>query len=173
MIEDILYKPEEVAKTLKITKYTVYEMIKRGDLEAHRIGKSLRISQTQLESYLMKSKGLENVFDVDIYHDGDDTFARVGELEICVSSPMTGSAKISIRPEDIILSKGTFVSSARNILHGTVTGINEEERSIRVHLNVGVPMTALITRRSLLEMDIKNGDQLYAIFKTMSVIVLR
>ena len=30
MNDDILYKPEEIAQKLKITKGTVYEMIKRG-----------------------------------------------------------------------------------------------------------------------------------------------
>lgn len=38
MNEDILYTPDEIAQKLKITKSTVYEMIKRGDLDAHRMG---------------------------------------------------------------------------------------------------------------------------------------
>ena len=43
-----LFTPEEVAAKLKLSKYTIYEMIKRGDLEAHRIGRGLRISAKQL-----------------------------------------------------------------------------------------------------------------------------
>ena len=43
------FTPEEVAGKLKLSKYTIYEMIKRGDLEAHRVGRGLRISETQLE----------------------------------------------------------------------------------------------------------------------------
>ena len=52
LTEDILYTPEEIAQKLKITKGTVYEMIKRGELEAHRIGRYLRISRTQFDKYL-------------------------------------------------------------------------------------------------------------------------
>ena len=55
---NLLFTPEEISKKLKITKNTVYEMIKRGDLDAHRLGKHLRISQSQFENYLLKSKGL-------------------------------------------------------------------------------------------------------------------
>ncbi len=41
---------------MKLSKYTIYEMIKRGDLEAHRIGRGLRISSEQLEGYLHQHK---------------------------------------------------------------------------------------------------------------------
>ncbi len=43
MHEEILYTPEELASKLKLSKYTVYEMIKRGDIQAHHIGRSIRI----------------------------------------------------------------------------------------------------------------------------------
>lgn len=57
MSEVISYTPEEVAKILKITRYTVYEMIKRGDLSAYHIGRKVRVEAPDLESYIKKSKG--------------------------------------------------------------------------------------------------------------------
>ena len=36
-METLSYTPEEVAKLLKVTRFTVYEMIKRGDFPAYRI----------------------------------------------------------------------------------------------------------------------------------------
>lgn len=57
MTETISYTPEEVARILKITRYTVYEMIKRGDLAAYRIGRKMRIEASDLENYIHKSKG--------------------------------------------------------------------------------------------------------------------
>lgn len=57
MTETISYTPEEVAHILKITRYTVYEMIKRGDLAAYRIGRKMRIEAPDLENYIHKSKG--------------------------------------------------------------------------------------------------------------------
>ena len=55
MREDTLYTHEEIAQRLKLSKYTIYEMIKRGEIPAHRIGRSLRITESQLETYLQQS----------------------------------------------------------------------------------------------------------------------
>ena len=52
------YTPEEVANILKISKYTVYEMIKRGDLAAYRIGRKVRVQAPDLDNYIKKSKGI-------------------------------------------------------------------------------------------------------------------
>jgi putative molybdopterin biosynthesis protein len=45
-------KPEEVASLLKISKYTVYEMVKRNDLPAVRIGRKLRFRQTDIDRFI-------------------------------------------------------------------------------------------------------------------------
>lgn len=173
MNEDILYKPEEIAKKLKITKNTVYEFIKRGELKAHHIGRHIRISDTQLEMYLLKSNGYENVYDAVINHENDETFADIGSVRISVNTSLEGSAKVSIRPEHIILAKGTFVSSARNIHKGRVIDIISTEGSELVTVDIGIPIRVFITEKSLKEMDIKKGTDLYAVFKTMSVVVYK
>lgn len=49
---DKIYTAQEVADKLKIKKTTVYELIKRGDMQAKKVGKQLRISQQQLDQYL-------------------------------------------------------------------------------------------------------------------------
>ena len=43
--------PEEVAEILKIKKHTVYQLVKRGDLPAFRIGRKLRINPQDVERY--------------------------------------------------------------------------------------------------------------------------
>ncbi len=54
-----LYKPEEVAKILNISRFTVYGLIKRGELPAYRIGRSMRIESADLENYKRKSRSSE------------------------------------------------------------------------------------------------------------------
>lgn len=44
--------PEEAARILKISKYTLYELIKRGQIPAQRIGRQLRIDPAFLNAYL-------------------------------------------------------------------------------------------------------------------------
>lgn len=173
MNEDVLYTPDEIAQKLRITKYTVYEMIKRGDLDAHRIGKHIRISDTQYSLYLLRSKGSENNYEAIVAFEGDETVAKIGSASIRVNTDLTGSVRVTIRPEDVILSTGSFVSSARNIHKGVVTEIIIVGSGAKVVLDIGIPLIALITLKSLNEMNIKKGSSLYAIFKTMAVNVYK
>lgn len=49
--------PLEVAEILKITKNTVYELIKRGELPSYKVGKKLRIDKEDIENYINSQKG--------------------------------------------------------------------------------------------------------------------
>lgn len=57
--DDTSLTAEEVARILKISKYTVYEMVKRGELPAYRIGKKIRIDIHDLEGYIRQGKARE------------------------------------------------------------------------------------------------------------------
>lgn len=48
--------PLEVAELLKITKNTVYELIKRGELPAYKVGRKLRIDKEDIDSYIKSQK---------------------------------------------------------------------------------------------------------------------
>ncbi|MFZ3101724.1 MAG: helix-turn-helix transcriptional regulator [Desulfitobacteriaceae bacterium] len=61
MSNDVSYTPEEVAEILKISKYTVYEIIKRGELSAYHIGRKVRVEGADIESYKQKSKGINSL----------------------------------------------------------------------------------------------------------------
>jgi putative molybdopterin biosynthesis protein len=47
-MNDDLLTTQEVADLLKVKKSTVYEMIKRGEIPSHKIGKQLRIAQRDI-----------------------------------------------------------------------------------------------------------------------------
>lgn len=46
-----VFKPEEVAGLLQISKNTVYELIKRGDLKAFKVGNKMRIEEDELLAF--------------------------------------------------------------------------------------------------------------------------
>lgn len=48
--------PLEVSELLKITKNTVYELIKRGELPSYKIGKKIRIDMHDVEDYINNQK---------------------------------------------------------------------------------------------------------------------
>lgn len=50
------YTTEEIAQLLKISKLTVYDLIKKGKLPAYRVGKQMRIDADDLESYKKTNK---------------------------------------------------------------------------------------------------------------------
>jgi len=54
--ENSVLTPEEVADILKIAKNTVYELIKRGELNAYKVGKKFRIDLKDIEEYKNSTK---------------------------------------------------------------------------------------------------------------------
>jgi len=50
----------EAAIILKVSKYTLYELVKRGEIPAHHIGRQLRIDPTILDRYLRGTLSLNN-----------------------------------------------------------------------------------------------------------------
>lgn len=57
MDERSVLTPQEVADILKIAKNTVYELIKRGELNAYRVGKKIRVDAAEVEAYKDRQKG--------------------------------------------------------------------------------------------------------------------
>lgn len=176
MRDEILYTPEEIANKLKLSKYTIYEMIKRGEIPAHRIGRSLRITESQLETYLQQSKKSDNSFESEIVTVEGEKFARIigqtGDVFISVATDLEGSAKVTIKPEDVIIAREKLTCSARNNIPGTITSMEELRDSFSVTVNIGIPLEVSITKRSVDELELKLGDTVYCVFKAMAVTVV-
>lgn len=52
-MENDLLSAQEVAELLKISRNTVYELIKRGELNSSKVGKQVRVSKKEVEAYLL------------------------------------------------------------------------------------------------------------------------
>lgn len=50
------YTPDEIAGMFKISKHTVYELIKRGDLHAFKVGNKIRIEEKEVERFKEEMK---------------------------------------------------------------------------------------------------------------------
>lgn len=57
MQEEISYTTEEIAKLLRVSKLTVYDLIKKGELPSYRVGKQMRVDASDLEAYKSRAKG--------------------------------------------------------------------------------------------------------------------
>ena len=49
---DRLLSPKQAAEELNVSVWTVYRLIKRGDLVAIRVGRLLRIPESSLEAFI-------------------------------------------------------------------------------------------------------------------------
>ena len=83
---------------------------------------------------------------------------------------------LCLRPEDITLwpqdpasQRDSPLSSARNRLHGRIQRMLPQGPLVRVVIDCGFPLVALITRASLQEMEIAEGSPVVATFKASAV----
>lgn len=124
----------------------------------------------------MQSKQSDNSYEAEIVTIDGEKFAKIigstGDVYISVTTDMEGSAKVAIKAEDIILSRELLVCSARNNIEGIITGMEEMDNNYRLVVNIGVPLTVNVTKRSVQELDFKLGDTVYCVFKSMAVMVV-
>jgi tungstate transport system ATP-binding protein len=114
-----------------------------------------------------------NVFSgVCIGDDGESDIDVGGGVSIACAVRHGGRVAVRIRPEDIIISKTPIETSARNNYQGRVVGIEESGALIRLRVDVGRVFTAHITRRTLTEMGLNIGSQVYISFKATAVEVI-
>jgi len=90
-------------------------------------------------------------------------------VEIAVVTGLSGRAHGSIRPEEIVIAREPLHSSARNSFQGRI--VNVTDRGTVVYVTVRVPpdFTCVITRRSLEEMELREGLEVYIAFKASAV----
>jgi putative molybdopterin biosynthesis protein len=48
--------PDQVARRLNVTRLTVYRLLKKGEIDAFKVGDQWRIDEDDLKSYIKKQK---------------------------------------------------------------------------------------------------------------------
>ena len=88
------------------------------------------------------------------------------------ASGIAGEVVATLHAEDVILSQEPFASSARNCLAGTVLELVPSGSTVRIILDVGFPLMALLTRESCRDLHLEPGCRVYATFKASAVHVI-
>lgn len=77
---------------------------------------------------------------------------------------------IHVRPEDVLLSDGyPGRISARNVLPGQVRSVKRSPGSVRVTLDVGIPLVSLVTEETQCELRLAPGKAVYGIIKATAI----
>lgn len=87
-----------------------------------------------------------------------------------VGNVVDGPAYAVVRSEEVVLSLAPQSTSARNLFLGRVVEVGTLGAFARVTLDVqGTPLVAAVTTRSVQEMGLREGSEVYATFKAMAV----
>jgi molybdopterin-binding protein len=94
------------------------------------------------------------------------------EAASALEGPSAGEVLVCLRPEDVVLSPADDeppTSSARNRLAAVVRRVVRSGAQVRVELDAGFPLVALITKQSLEELSLEAGSRVVASFKATAV----
>ncbi len=111
----------------------------------------------------------ENLFRVELRGGGGLQHVTIGGAEIDVATDRTGPVTLAIPPEEIVLSRAPLESSARNAIVGRIVRVAEQGQAMRVTVDGGLELVALITTRSFEEMGFAVGGPVVASFKSVAV----
>jgi len=114
---------------------------------------------------------LENIFSgvSEVLEEGNSRVTLDGGIVIESALRQSGQVTVFVRPEDIILSKKRFESSARNVFEGKVVEVSDFGSLVRLKVEAGKAFTVQVTKRSFAEMAINVGSVICLTFKASSV----
>ncbi len=137
-----------------------------------------------LEPYvhsLVDTGGLENLLDAEIVEQSPGnslTGAKTGDTLLWIPGLPphieTGDTiSIAIRAGDIIVAVDRPERiSARNILKGLIQRIHRVESNVLLYADVGTPLLVEITPEALDALELREGQEVYLVIKSSSIMVL-
>ncbi|KMZ41392.1 MULTISPECIES: helix-turn-helix transcriptional regulator [Bacillales] len=137
------YTTEEIAKILRISKLTVYDLIKKGELPAYRVGRQMRVDESDLEAYKAKAKG---------------EYRQAS----AVSIPQTGQAQQSARYEQSGTGRNIIISGqdvSLDLLAGHLEKKDEAYRPLRSYVGSLNSLVAMYTGKAdIVSTHLYDGD---------------
>jgi molybdate transport system ATP-binding protein len=97
---------------------------------------------------------------------------KIHDVTLTALAPATGTREVfvCIRGEDVILQRDAAVaSSVRNRLSARVVALRTEGALVRVELDAGFPLFALVTRPACVELALHEGEPITALIKTPAI----
>ena len=93
----------------------------------------------------------------------------INGVRIVSTTCNSGNSVVSVRPEDILVSRNKIESSARNAFSGKISDVIDKGAIIKIVADCGIPISAIITRRSFYDMELQEGMSVYFTFKASDV----
>jgi tungstate transport system ATP-binding protein len=147
------------------------------DGQLAQVGTPEEIFNTPANTRVAQFVGVETILPGRITGEEDGLLViQVGRFHISAAGeqPAGQEVYVCLRPEDIFLSTSlpTSATSVRNRLEGKITKLIPQGPLVRVLLDCGLSLVALITRTSASELGLSAGMQVNASFKASAAHVL-
>jgi molybdopterin-binding protein len=135
-----------------------------------QVGSPEDIFRRPASEFVARFVGARNIFRGEIHLEPDGfTTLSVDGMSISVVTEVEGAAHGSIRPEEIVISQELLHSSARNCLRGHIVDLKDRGTLVYVTVRVPPDFVCVATRRSLEEMGLRKGMEVYIAFKASAV----
>ena len=136
----------------------------------HQIGTPDEIFRRPNSEFVARFAMVRNIFTGEVMDTGDENpVFRTEGADLIVNTDLRGKLRASIRPEEIIISPQPLHSSARNSFYGTITSITDKGSTLYLTVTVPPDFICLVTRRSLDDMGLAEGQKAYLTFKASAV----
>lgn len=110
--------------------------------------------------------GYENILEG--YAEGKILY--VENIKIELPQEFYGRIRVMISPQNILISKSMISSSARNNFKAIVEDFEDLGALIKLKLRLnGIRLSAHLTKASFVDMGIKEGEEIYASFKSTAI----
>ena len=155
----------------------IFALQERGStvlVATHHLDQAYRLSANvvRLERGRIAPPALENILEGKVVGgNGAAVFVLGGGLSIYVTTEKRGFIRASVDPDSIIVSKERFQSSARNCFPGKVVALSVFNQLFSVVVDIGVRLTAHITKESFDKLGVTIGGDVFMTFKASSVVV--
>jgi tungstate transport system ATP-binding protein len=137
-------------------------------------GSPREIFSSPASEEIAKFVGVENILEGKVVSNKDSItdIDIMGKQVEGVSNCREGKVDVCIRPEDITISLTKSSTSARNVVPGEIVSMISEGPLVRVILNCGFPLIALITRMSSDDLKLSVGTSVFASFKATAIHII-
>jgi molybdopterin-binding protein len=141
-----------------------------NDGEIVQCGHPDEVFRKPASEFIATFTGVENIFRGTCTESDGTSVITVGKLTI-TSHTCNGDGEVyaTVRPEDILISRESVTSSARNSFRGTVTDIVNTGMLIRVTVDAGIPFVSVLTRQGFDQLQLREGEAVYLTFKAATV----
>jgi len=137
--------------------------------EIVQVGTPDEVFRKPRSEFVANFVGIENLFKGKSTVDNGTSAISVDGTRIVSTVCKAGDSVISIRPEDILVSRNKIESSARNSFNGKIENIIDKGTIIKIVVDCGIPFAAVITRKSFDDMGLRKGVLAHLTFKASDV----